>query len=140
MYTIIYLYNVDLLDEYLEELKKDTSLDEFTVKDVQMKLPGTKHKWAGRLIRAKSDLAKLYRKRRNLISEGASKVVSKSPVRISTPIAKKQVEGLDSIIDIDDQIKDQEIAILFLEKAERIFNSMTFDIKNLTEIMKLETQ
>ena len=25
-------------------------------------------------------------------------------------------------------------------KAERILNSMTFDIKNLTEIMKLETQ
>ena len=140
MYTIIYLYNVDLLDEYLEELEKDTSLDEFTIKDVQMKLPGTKHKWAGRLIRAKANLNKLFRKRRRLISEGAVKVVSKSPVRISTPIAKKQVAGLDAVIDIDDEIKDQETMIQFLEKAEKIFNSMTFDIRNLTEIMKLETQ
>ena len=74
---------MDLLDKYIKELGEDTSLDEFTVRDVQMKLPAIKHKWAGRLMRLKLDNEKL--------------------------------------------------------KADR-GNSMTFDIKNLTEIMKLETQ
>ena len=41
---------------------------------------------------------------------------------------------------IDDDIRECDAIIEFLEKVERILNSMTFDIKNLTEIMKLELQ
>ncbi len=31
------------------------------------------------------------------------------------------------------------LIVEFLEKSERIFSGMSFDIKNITEIMKLET-
>ena len=130
---------MDLLDQYIKELGEDTALDEFNVRDVQMKLPAVKHKWAGRLMRAKSENAKLERKKRKNIKDLTQKLVKESPVKLSLPIAEKKVRDLDDIQDIYEQIKDNEVIILFLEKAERILNSMTFDIKNLTEIMKLET-
>ena len=130
---------MDLLDQYIKELGEDTALDEFNVRDVQMKLPAIKHKWAGRLMRAKSDNSKLERKKKKFIKDLTQKLVKDSPVKLSLPIAEKKVQDLDDIQDIDEQIRDNEVVILFLEKAERILNSMTFDIKNLTEIMKLET-
>tara|TARA_B100001123_G_scaffold64093_6_gene70628 strand:- start:6253 stop:6648 length:396 start_codon:yes stop_codon:yes gene_type:complete len=130
---------MDLLDQYIKELGEDTALDEFNVRDVQMKLPAIKHKWAGRLMRAKSDNSKLERKKKKVIKDLTQKLVKDSPVKLSLPIAEKKVQDLDDIQDIDEQIRDNEVVILFLEKAERILNSMTFDIKNLTEIMKLET-
>ena len=37
-------------------------------------------------------------------------------------------------------IQEISVVIEFLEKTERTLSSMTFDIKNLTEIMKLELQ
>ena len=43
------------------------------------------------------------------------------------------------MIDINQQIKEHKLVIEFLEKSEKIFSSLTFDIKNLVEIIKLET-
>tara|TARA_Y100000310_G_C20415211_1_gene683976 strand:- start:318 stop:713 length:396 start_codon:yes stop_codon:yes gene_type:complete len=129
-----------ILDEYLNELSQDTALDEFTVKDMQMKLPAIKHKWAGRLIRTKFEVTNLERGRDRLINKAVQQLIEESPVKLAVPLARQRVEGLDDIQDIKDKIQDTKTIIEFLEKAERILNSMTFDIKNLTEIMKMETQ
>jgi len=51
---------VDLLERYISELSEDVCIDEFNMKDVQMKLPAIKHKWTGRLIRAKIDIDQKY--------------------------------------------------------------------------------
>ena len=128
-----------ILDRYIDELKGDTHLDEFTMKDVQMKLPGIKHKWTGRLIRTKLDIRQLYSKRNKLINELSKQLIEQSPITLSVPVAKKKVEAHESVVDIDDEIDELKLAQLFLEKSERILSSMTFDIKNLTEIIKLET-
>ena len=63
-----------------------------------------------------------------------SQICSKSPRGIS--IAKSH----NKIRDINTQIYEQKIIIELLEKAERIFNSMTFDIKNIIDVMKLEVE
>ena len=39
------------LDKYMEEMVQDTSVDNFNLLDIQMKLPAIKHKWVGRLMR-----------------------------------------------------------------------------------------
>ena len=129
---------MDILGKYLEELGRDTLLDEFTVRDVQMKLPGIKHKWAGRLIRAKCELGRMSRKRKQMVDEAAQGLIKDSHIKVGTPVARKRVEDHKIIRDVDVEIEFQKAIIEFLEKAERIINSMTFDIKNLTEIMKLE--
>ena len=139
MYTIIY-GNVKTLDKYIEELSADTSLDEFTMRDVQMKLPAIKHKWVGRLMRGKVQKQELIRKKKKLTSAMCSKLIKESPIALSIPMARQKVGQHQTVLDIDDEIRNCEILIEFTEKAEKIFNSMTFDIKNLTEIMKLEIQ
>lgn len=131
---------MEILDDYLRELSQDTTLDEFTVKDVQMKLPAIKHKWAGRLIRAKIDIANHDRELEDLVEAATNQLIKESPVKLATPLARTRVESLDEIKDARLKSKELKVVVEFLEKAERILNSMTFDIKNLTEIMKLETQ
>ena len=65
--------------------------------------------------------------------------MSESPVKIAEPVAEKKVSKVDSVLKIDAEIKEAYLLIEYLEKVEKIFSSMTFDIKNVTEIMKLET-
>ena len=138
MYIIIYS-RMDLLEEYMKELGKDTHLDEFTMRDVQMKLPGTRHKWTGRLMRAKISTGRLNADKKKLVAELATKLIEQSPVKLSVPVARQKVQEHESVLNLNLEIQDNQIIIEFLEKVERIFNSMTFDIRNLTEIMKLET-
>ena len=137
--VVIIYSRMDLLDQYIKELGEDTNLDEFTVRDVQMKLPAIKHKWTGRLMRAKIDLGKVQRNKTKLVNRLVKQLMKDSPVKLGKPIAQKQVLEIDAVVELDDNISETKVIIEFLEKAERILNSMTFDIKNLTEIMKLET-
>ena len=109
------------------------------LKDVQMKLPGIKHKWAGRLIRAKLQISSKYREKDELVKELAAKLVEESPVTISVPLAQKKVEDHKKVLEINQYIKRLRLVVEFLEKTEKTLSSMTFDIRNLVEIIKLET-
>lgn len=123
----------------MQELDTDTKLDVFNVKDVQSKLPGIKHKWVGRLIRHKHNIvtleSRIVEKREQLVTAVQNEIT----YAVSKPQAIKAANNHESILKLKKQIKDEELIVSFLEKIERIFSSMTFDIKNLTEIMKLET-
>ena len=130
---------MELLNKYIEELTQDTHMDEFNVRDVQLKLPGIKHKWAGRQIRAKIELSSLKNKRFRHINSLTDSLVEASPVTISRPTAQKKVLTHESIVEMDLKIQELEHIINFLEKTDKTLSSMTFDIRNLTEIMKLET-
>ena len=127
------------LDKYMEEMVQDTSVDNFNLLDIQMKLPAIKHKWVGRLMRHKYEVKELRKEKELLIRELTAKLISESPVKIAEPIAEKKVTKVDSVLKIDAKIKETYLVIEYLEKVEKIFSSMTFDIKNVTEIMKLET-
>ena len=127
------------LDKYMEEMVQDTDVDNFNILDIQMKLPAIKHKWVGRLMRHKVEAKDLRRTKEDLIITLASKLMSESPVKVAANLAEKKVSKVDSVLQIDQKIKDIYILIEYLEKVEKIFSSMTFDIKNVTEIMKLET-
>ena len=127
------------LDKYMEEMVQDTSVDNFNLLDIQMKLPAIKHKWVGRLMRHKYEVKELRKEKELLIRELTVKLISESPVKIAEPIAEKKVSKVDSVLKIDAKIKEIYLVIEYLEKVEKIFSSMTFDIKNVTEIMKLET-
>ena len=127
------------LDKYMEEMVQDTSVDNFNLLDIQMKLPAIKHKWVGRLMRHKYEVKELRKEKELLIRELTTKLINESPVKIAEPIAEKKVSKVDSVLKIDAKIKEIYLVIEYLEKVEKIFSSMTFDIKNVTEIMKLET-
>jgi len=129
----------DILDRYLQEAEADASLDVFTVKDVQSKLPGIKHKWVGRLIRTKRKLGGLYEQKEDIKNNLLHKAKEQAPYKVSDAALEKSLKKTKTITDIDKEIREYKLIIDFLERTERVFSSMTFDIKNLTEVMKLET-
>jgi len=131
---------MELLERYIDELTQDTHLDEFNVRDMQLKLPGIKHKWAGRQVRARIELTKLKADRWSVINKLTDKLVEESPVNISKPTAKQKVMTHSTVVKLDKEIEELSHVITFLEKTDKTLSSMTFDIRNLTEIMKLETQ
>lgn len=129
----------DTLNRYLEEAGKDTSLDVFTVRDVQSRLPAIKHKWVGRLIRAKRKLNELYDERDSIKHNLMDRAKDEAAYKVSDVALEKSINKTKAVCSINTEIKDCRLLIDFLEKTEKIFSSMTFDIKNLSEIMKLET-
>lgn len=131
---------MELLNRYIDELTQDTHLDEFNVRDMQLKLPGIKHKWAGRQVRAKIELSQLKSQRWGVINSLVDKLIEESPVALTRPTAQQKVLKHTTIINMDNKIQELDHVITFLEKTDRTLSSMTFDIRNLTEIMKLETQ
>ena len=128
------------IEEYIEEIARDVEISELNVKDRQMMLPALKHKYAGLLIRAKVSLSKMYGERKGLIMDVAEKLKDKSPYELSDANAEKMAQGHEDIKAYAEKISMKKLEIELFEKAERIFSSMTFDIKNLVEIMKLEIE
>ena len=117
----------------------DVELDEFNLKDVQLKLPALKHKWVGRLVRHRGDLQRYIANKDNIIRDVAKEVMETSTYSVTLPTAMKAAEKHSRVKDVNEKIKECKLIIEFLEKGERIFSGMSFDIKNITEIMKLET-
>jgi len=127
------------LEQYIKEMGVDVDLDEFNLKEVQMKLPALKHKWVGRLIRAKGELERLKSSRDNTIKMIAQEMIDTATYQVTLATAQKAAEKHPNIKNIDESIKENRLIVDFLEKGERIFSGMSFDIKNIIEVMKLET-
>lgn len=127
------------IEKYINELENDFKIDELNIKDVQMKLPGTKHKWAGRYIRHKIELNKLKEKRGALIVELGKKVAEESSLRLNTSVAEKMAEKRPEVAAINKEIEELEIVLELLEKAETTFKSMTYDLGNIVKIIQTET-
>jgi predicted xylose isomerase-like sugar epimerase len=131
---------MDLFDKFQEEIKNDTQIDQMNLMDRQMMLPAIKHKWVARLIEQKRTRNSLERKKKILKEEVLKKLESGGiPSGVPKASIKEKVEASDTIKKINEDLEDTNLLIDYLEKIEGIFRSMTFDIKNITEISKLET-
>ena len=129
----------DTLDQYNNELKEHLVLDEFNIKDAQMKLPGRKHLWVGRLMRHKQEKNNLIAKKKQMVEKLTKSIQEQSTVRLSVPAAEKVAWNTEPIKKINLEISEHELLIEFLEKVEKIMSGISYDIKNIIEIQKLET-
>jgi len=128
-----------LLEEYIKELESDLKISELELKDYQLRLPGIKHKWAGRCIRHKLELNDLRKKRDILKRSLVEKIQEQSPVKLNLPVAERTVEKHSELIEIDDRMKQLELIVELLEKSEKTLSSASYDLKNIIDIIKLET-
>ena len=129
---------MELLKKYIEEITKDLQLDDFNIKESQMRLPARKHFWVARLIEAKIKRSTLYKEKKKLKKEVVKKVISDSPVRTSQSAAESAAERHDSISNLNDSINEQDSIIEYLEKVEKIMGQMHWEIKNIIDINKME--
>jgi hypothetical protein len=126
------------IKEYISEIYEDVELTDFNIKDVQLKLPAIKHKYVSRLILHKRKRNQLISKKITLKKKIANEIKNNNVYNVSNPVAEKTAEDHNSIISINSDISEQELIIQLLEKTERTLSSMTYDVKNIIELMKLE--
>ena len=131
---------MELLERYVREIAEDLKIDEFNIKDVQMRLPSRKHFWVARLINHKIELERLRvakdRRRKNLMQQ----LADNAPVKMSTATLGQSIDATDDIVDLNQKIRENELIIELLEKTERNFSSCTYDIGNIIKIIQLEQQ
>lgn len=128
-----------LFERYNEEIKKFVTVDEFNMKQVQMDLPAARHYWVGRLMFHKQEIIKLKKLRKQAVTKLHDKITEDSPVGITSKSIDVAANNHPVIQKIDDQIAENEILVEYLTKIESNFRSVSYDIKNLIEIVKLET-
>jgi len=129
---------MELLERYKKDIEEDLKIDEFNIKEASLKSPGRKHFWVSKLIYHKRSLLKLEAERDELKRKIVKELQFQSPVKLSTPVLEKTSDTSAVIKLMDVKISEEKLIIEFLEKTEKIFSSLTYDIKNIVEIMKLE--
>jgi aminopeptidase C len=129
---------MELLNKYIDEIKKDLIIDHFNIKEVQMRLPARKHFWAARLIDAKIKRSKLINDKKIIKKEIVSRIISDSVIKITTLTADTAAESTLEVDQISNNIKELDYIIEYLEKVEKIFGSMHWEIKNIIQIQQLE--
>ena len=103
-----------------------------------MRLPARKHFWVARLIEAKIKRNTLFGKKKKLKKDLVKKVIQDSPVRINQTAAETAAERYDSVVSINNSIKEQDTIIEYLEKVEKIMSMMHWEIKNIVDINRME--
>ena len=122
--------------KYKEAIEKDLKIDQFNIHNKVNDIPSLKHYWVAKLIEAKIEIKQLEKKKKDLIkkvNESADVGLKLSTASMNNVIAKSPV-----IAEINEQIEELELIIEYLEKAEKIFYSTTYDLKNAIELMKME--
>ena len=130
----------DIINQYLDEARLDCNLDRLEVSSTQEQLVNNKHKWSARLINHKITLNNLKLQRSNILEDKINKFQSEEPVHVPRSIAEKAVQNKKDITVIDNKIQNEILIISFLENIYKNISFATNDIKNLVELMKLETQ
>ena len=130
----------DIINQYLDEARIDTNLDRLEVTSTQEQLVSNKHKWSARLINHKINLNNLKFDRSSLLENKIHEFQKTEPVQVPRSIAEKAVQNKKEITAIDRKIQNESLIISFLENIYKNISFATNDVKNLVELMKLETQ
>jgi len=129
---------VELLKKFIEDVGKDLVLDDFNLKEAQMRLPARKHFWVARLMETKIKRGELSKKKAQLKKNITKEVIATSPVKISQSSAEQAAERHESLQSITSKIYECNMIIEYLEKVEKVMGQMGFDIKNIIDVQKME--
>ena len=129
---------MELLKKFIEDVGKDLVLDDFNLKEAQMRLPARKHFWVARLMEAKIKRGELLTKKKTLKKTLTKGVIETSPVKISQAAAESAAERHDAVQELTSKIYECNMIIEYLEKVEKVMGQMGFDIKNIIDVQKME--
>jgi len=127
------------LEEYHEKIGKAVKIDEFNMKDIQMDLPNQRHYWVGRLMLHKTEIINLQKQRKKAIKIITEKMKKELPVGTHQKTISSAAEENEIVKRIDEKVIEEELLIDYLSKIESNFRSTSYDLKNLIEIVKMET-
>ena len=128
---------IETIESFAIEIKQDLELDEIDLREKQMLLPSIRHKWVGRLIRAKYDRAKTEKQRKRTIASLMK--TAENLVAGSNRSKFESVKASDPVRLLDEQLIQYDLLIEYLDRVTDICTKVGFDVKNLLEIIRLET-
>lgn len=128
------------LEPYIKDVAKDLQIDQFNVKEVQMRAPSRKHFWVARLINNKIKLNKLKNQKKNLKNTLVQKILENAPTKLSMTAAINAAENSKEIVELNDQINDLELIVEYLDNVVKIMSTIHWEIKNIIELIQMETQ
>lgn len=131
----------DVLNTYIAEYNTDVQFDEFTLREMELKVPGLKNKWSGRKAIHKARYYQICDEIDNFINDNIDRIIKKSD-----DVGKKVNKiGAESIIKKSREYKDlitkkNNLKVLtdYFESCEKNIMSLGFDVKNLVETIKLD--
>jgi hypothetical protein len=129
---------MEILKKYISEINKELDINEMNLKESSMRAPARKHFWASRLINHKIELNNLKKSKDSITKTLIEKSVAASPIALSKSSLEKGIENTDEIKKFNDQIKENEAILEYLEKVEKIYSSLTYDIKNMVQMTSME--
>ena len=129
---------MEVVERYIKEIEEELKIDEFNIKEASLKTPGRKHFWVSRLIKHKRKLYFLEHELEETSKKLVTETREKSPVAISTMSLTNAIADSEVIKNLQLKIKEEKFVIDLLEKTEKTFSSLTYDIKNIIAIMQLE--
>jgi len=130
---------MSLLSKYIKEVEQDLVLNDFNIKETQLRLPARKHFWVARLIEAKRDLQNLNDKEKKLVKKLSTMVKEQAPVHLTDRAVANLIDEQEEMAALKEQKRDLTNVVEYLEKVEKVIGAMGFDIKNIIELQKLET-
>jgi hypothetical protein len=130
---------MEIIMDYNKELLDDLKIDQINILDKQLMLPALKHKWVARLIQAKQKRNELERRKKSLKEDILKKFEDEGiPKGIPKVSINQKIETTKTITDLSLNLEEYDLLIDFLEKIEKIFSSMTYDLGNASKLLSLE--
>lgn len=136
---MLFCIYMDILDEYKKEIIEDAKIDQINILDKQLMLPSIKHKWVARLIDCKKNLNRLSKKKKDIKKMVMEQFQDSIPKSLPKAALDIKIEGSEKVKEINDDMEKFELLVEYLEKVEKIFSSMSFDLKTATDLIKMET-
>ena len=135
--NILYNMSVELIKRYQSQYFEFADLNDFNLEERAKRVPAEKHFWVCRLIDAKIEKDRLIKQKDVTKLQLMDKVVSESPVKLNKQIMG-DLDKAPSLEALNQKIREHDFLIEYLE---RLVNQITYiaqDIKNITEIKKLQ--
>lgn len=132
-------------DAIYEKLKQDTaewcSINLMNIGDKTKQAIGRKQWIVARLFDTKRDIFKLYKEKKVLKQATIDKLLLESKVPVI--IDKNMMTGIENSIElesINEQIKDCEFLVEYLEASVKMYTYIAQDIKNILTAHSLQTE
>lgn len=129
----------DLIKEYKKLIDEELKIDRINIEDAQLKLPSRKHYWLSKLINHKIELNEYKTTLHQSIDKVADNVIEKSDIRLTKQEAVKLAYSNPIVIEIKTKISELELLVEYLEKIEKIYSGVSYDISNIISLIKMET-
>jgi hypothetical protein len=130
---------MEILKKYQEQYTEFVKIDAFNLEDRARRVPAEKHFWVCRLIDAKIERERLFKKKATTRHAAQKKLLEDAPVSLNK-VTMDDVDKSPSMEAINEKIKEYDYIVEYLDRVVGQITYIAQDIKNIVDLQKLEMQ